>query len=1027
MIFTQAQIQDMLSIMSRYQLTFIATQLGPAYLSPADKAILLAAGIDVNKYKNSGGIIEHAFLFGILADAIGDDRAKKMDYPQFQKFIASKNFIPLTKEEEYALQQVKNRAYTDITNLGARMRSAVSNSVIRNNQQQSLAVQKMIREKTIKAVELRSGARALAADLANTSKDWEVDWLRIAYYLTHEAYNAGRAQSILKQHGADAEVYFDVYPGACKSCKKLYLEDPDDPDSKPIVFKLDEIIANGNNIGRKTADWKPTISPTHPYCFNSEKTKIYTSKGWRNISEIRVGDLVLTHKGRFRRVTQTIKHEYNGEDLFNITYRNSDNSKFVVRRITGNHPVFTSRGWIQVSELFSGDKVFNSSLLCSDCGKKINIQINNSNLLKEQLCLNCLRKKNAKKQWKSEEFRAFISDCTKEQMKERYSQMSFNERKTLTIKARETIKEKYGSCHPWMKDAIKKANKTNGKKRTYIEKKLLYFCEQLGVEAVSNVCLRNRCGLFRNDVVCYFPDIFIPKLGIVLEADGENWHKDKTYDVNRDKDIKDFFGFDTFRFSEEDIRNNGEEVFEELKRIFNNHSKKYCLNKCEVINIQRVRKNSKCDYLYNLSVEEDESYIADGLIVHNCRCTINYKDPDLEWDADLRAFVKVKKKTSTNPRLQGVKLNIKVTKGIDQETEDMLQKAHIQGDIHPNGKWYWESSAAGGKGDWRVIKKTVTPIKQKSKFAELTEEEMMADYDRLDGLDNASKKELSKKYSIESNKAAEIGAEILRGIQEKRKAKDAFTKEDLRWFRRLYPSTGTFATLKKALDAESEAFVKFVADEYKKVYDKVMGQRLHSLADKARITDYNNIVRYLNEKKNSEDKGLQNLIKNLTVQTDAFKTKYINDTEQYATAVWERSRDKYSSAEDEAIQLRNNHGIPYSEKKDRLKELSEIMKKYSIARQEKSFFVGRIVTDAKKTFEADIRNIADHIRQKGIDESKIQVKPLKVGSVGIDMMIGDEKRALYARAIIAAMNSMYMRPHYRFIITEKDDYKSWQS
>lgn len=43
------------------------------------------------------------------------------------------------------------------------------------------------------------------------------------------------------------------------------------------------------------------------------------------------------------------------------------------------------------------------------------------------------------------------------------------------------------------------------------------------------------------------------------------------------------------------------------------------------------------------------------------------------------------------------------------------------------------------------------------------------------------------------------------------------------------------------------------------------------------------------------------------------------------------------------------------------------------------------------------------------------------------MMIGDEKRALYARAIIAAMNSMYMRPHYRFIITEKDDYKSWQS
>lgn len=581
MVFTQAQIQDMLSILTRYQLTFILNQLGPTYLTQSEKALLLAAGIDVNKYANKKGVIEHAFYFGILADAIGDDRAKKMDYPQFQKFLASKNYIPLTAEEEYALQQVKNRAYTDITNLGARMRSALSNSVLRNNQQQSLIVQRMIRAKTIKAIELRSGARALAADLANTSQDWEVDWLRIAYYLTHEAYNAGRAQDILKNHGADAEVYFDVYKGACKRCKELYLEDPDDPDSKPIVFKLEEIIANGNNIGRKVADWKPTISPTHPYC----------------------------------------------------------------------------------------------------------------------------------------------------------------------------------------------------------------------------------------------------------------------------------------------------------------------------------------------------------------RCTINYKDPDLEWDSELRAFVKPKKKVSKNPRLQGVKLNIKVTKGKDQETEDMLQKAHLQGDIHPNGKWYWESSAAEGKGDWRVIKKNKTaavPAKPQKKFAEFTEDEMSADYDKIQWAETLLKKTLSQKYGIQSNKAAEIGAEILRGIQEKRKDKNAFTSSDLKYWHRQYPNTGTFATMKNALDAESEAFVNFVAGEYKKSYDKVMGQRSLSMADKARITDYNNVVRYLNEKKNSEDKGLQTLIKNLTIQTDAFKTKYINDTEKYAISVWERARDKYTAAEDEYIQLYKNNAIPYNEKKDQISRLKEIMKKNAI-------------------------------------------------------------------------------------------------
>jgi hypothetical protein len=266
MIFNNTQIQDMLDILRRYELVFIARQLGITYLSATDKAILLAAGIDVDKFKNKQGIIEHAFLFGMLADAIGDKRARNMSYRQFKQFLASKNFIPLTETEEFALQQLKNRAYTDITNLGARMRTNVSNSVIRNNQQQAAFVANVIKKKAIKAVELRQGARALAADLANTTKDWEVDWLRIAYYLTHEAFNTGRAQQIMKEYGANSEVYFDVFEGACDKCKELYLTDPEDIFSEPIVFKLQDIIDNGNNIGRKKEDWLPTLAPTHPYC-----------------------------------------------------------------------------------------------------------------------------------------------------------------------------------------------------------------------------------------------------------------------------------------------------------------------------------------------------------------------------------------------------------------------------------------------------------------------------------------------------------------------------------------------------------------------------------------------------------------------------------------------------------------------------------------------------------------------------------------------------------------------------------------
>lgn len=34
---------------------------------------------------------------------------------------------------------------------------------------------------------------------------------------------------------------------------------------------------------------------------------------------------------------------------------------------------------------------------------------------------------------------------------------------------------------------------------------------------------------------------------------------------------------------------------------------------------------------------------------------------------------------------------------------DDLEKAHQDGDMHPNGKWVWVSSANGGKGDWRTL------------------------------------------------------------------------------------------------------------------------------------------------------------------------------------------------------------------------------------------------------------------------------------------------------------------------------------
>ena len=52
MIFTIAQINDILGILRKNQLVFIAEQLGLNFLSQQDKDILVAAGIDLSKYTN---------------------------------------------------------------------------------------------------------------------------------------------------------------------------------------------------------------------------------------------------------------------------------------------------------------------------------------------------------------------------------------------------------------------------------------------------------------------------------------------------------------------------------------------------------------------------------------------------------------------------------------------------------------------------------------------------------------------------------------------------------------------------------------------------------------------------------------------------------------------------------------------------------------------------------------------------------------------------------------------------------------
>lgn len=61
---------------------------------------------------------------------------------------------------------------------------------------------------------------------------------------------------------------------------------------------------------------------------------------------------------------------------------------------------------------------------------------------------------------------------------------------------------------------------------------------------------------------------------------------------------------------------------------------------------------------------------------------------------------------------------LKTGKPKEQTTGAPPKQPHKDGDIHPNGKWIWISTASGGKGDWRTIGGRIHKLAEKDKKQE---------------------------------------------------------------------------------------------------------------------------------------------------------------------------------------------------------------------------------------------------------------------------------------------------------------------
>lgn len=151
-----------------------------------------------------------------------------------------------------------------------------------------------------------------------------------------------------------------------KTTKKSWVVDGNPcPICEPmdgIAVGLDELwdLNNGDSVD--------IPSESHPNCFPAGY-KVLTSRGLVPIEQIQVGDYVITHRERLRKVTRFLCREYEGE-LIHLVFGKTHLS------CTPEHPFLIENQWVKAIDLRKGDQAF--QILSSDAFSKSEIVISQS-------------------------------------------------------------------------------------------------------------------------------------------------------------------------------------------------------------------------------------------------------------------------------------------------------------------------------------------------------------------------------------------------------------------------------------------------------------------------------------------------------------------------------------------------------------------------------------------------------------------------------------------------------------------------
>jgi hypothetical protein len=264
MTFSVDQIQKLLNII-RYNHTFlIATNLGTDVLSKEDENLLQIYGVDMKIFDKNVPEYEKMFLLGRLTSTLNEAQIRQLEFNDVEKYVKRGQYIDLSQRERNELKMAKMKTYSHIKGLGSRVENKVTNIITEEEQKRKSDYEKVIKKEIERGVVERKSVTNIVSEIGNSLNDWQRDWGRIVETEMNDIFQQGRAATMTENFGEDTNVYKEVYEKACRYCISAYLTSG--IGSKPKIFKLSELEANGSNVGKKVTDWEPVLYSMHPHC-----------------------------------------------------------------------------------------------------------------------------------------------------------------------------------------------------------------------------------------------------------------------------------------------------------------------------------------------------------------------------------------------------------------------------------------------------------------------------------------------------------------------------------------------------------------------------------------------------------------------------------------------------------------------------------------------------------------------------------------------------------------------------------------